>query len=131
FVVVANYVPTSFDPKAEGARTAIYYENSGTIPSPSSVLEVRWLHAQKDASVKKSASSLVIILDDRKIADALIHCSLALAGTSCPVSQFDPGPTQCFHCQEFGHQAKACPKRKDPATIKCARCAGSHATREC
>ncbi|KAJ6617934.1 hypothetical protein B0H10DRAFT_1767803, partial [Mycena sp. CBHHK59/15] len=42
-----------------------------------------------------------------------------------------PPPLQCFHCQVYGHMAKACSDSKDPATIKCARCAGSHATRDC
>ncbi|KAJ6454734.1 hypothetical protein C8R47DRAFT_928416, partial [Mycena vitilis] len=129
YYVKADYVPINFDPKAAGAASAIYYENAGTLSSPSSVLETRWLHEQKDAS--KSASSLVIVLDDEKAADALIHRSLALMGTSCPVSKFEPGPPMCFHCQGHGHMAKACPKGKDPTAVKCARCAGSHATRDC
>ncbi|KAK7043509.1 hypothetical protein R3P38DRAFT_2479025, partial [Favolaschia claudopus] len=129
--LVASYVPTTFDPKAEGAKTAVYYDNQGAIPSPSAIKDIRWLHEQKDASVKKLASSLLIVLDNRDAATALIRKSLSLVGTSCPVSLHTPPPVQCFHCQEFGHIAKACSKRKDPASIKCARCAGPHPTRDC
>ncbi|KAJ7174664.1 hypothetical protein C8R46DRAFT_843868, partial [Mycena filopes] len=131
FKLVANYAPTTFDPKAAGAKTAIYYDNQGTIPSPSVIRDVYWLHEQKDASVKKAASSLVIVLEDAAAADALIVRSLSLAGTSCPVSFYTPPPLQCYHCQAYGHMAKACSNSKGPATIKCARCAGSHATRDC
>ncbi|KAJ7028174.1 hypothetical protein C8F04DRAFT_904835, partial [Mycena alexandri] len=131
FTLVANYVPTSFDPRAEGAKTAVYHDNQGTIPSPGAIKDLRWLHEQKEASVKKKASSLVIVLDDVAAADALITRSLSLVGTSCPVSYYIPPPLQCYHCQEFGHMAKACSARKDPATIKCARCAAPHATRDC
>ncbi|KAJ7907875.1 hypothetical protein B0H13DRAFT_2273557 [Mycena leptocephala] len=126
-MLVADYVPTSFDPRADGAKTAIYHDNQGTIPSPAAIRDVRWLHPQKDASVKKKASSLVIVLDDAAAAEGLILCSLSLVGTSCPVSYFTPPPLQCYNCQALGHMAKAC-SQKDP---KCAKCAGPHATREC
>ncbi|KAJ7723757.1 hypothetical protein B0H14DRAFT_2175699, partial [Mycena olivaceomarginata] len=131
FTVVASFVPTTFDPKAAGAKTAIFHDNQGTIPSPSTIKEVRWLHEQKDASVKKKASSLVLVLDDASAADGLITRSLSLVGTSCPVSHYIPPPLQCYNCQGFGHMAKACSTRKDPANTKCARCAGPHPTREC
>ncbi|KAJ7794450.1 hypothetical protein B0H14DRAFT_2175801, partial [Mycena olivaceomarginata] len=130
YKLVANYVPTTFDPRAGGAKIAIYLDNQGTIPTPTTIRDVHWLHEQRDASGKKAASSLVLVLDDTA-ADALIARSLSLAGTSCPVSYYVPPPLQCYHCQEFGHMAKACSASKDPATIKCARCAGPHATRDC
>ncbi|KAJ7839205.1 hypothetical protein B0H14DRAFT_3458803 [Mycena olivaceomarginata] len=90
FKLVANYAPTSFNPKVAGAKAAIYYNNQGTIPSPSAIRDVYWLHEQKDTLVKKAASSLVVVLEDAAAADALIVHSLSLAGTSCPVSYFTP-----------------------------------------
>ncbi|KAJ7017652.1 hypothetical protein C8F04DRAFT_903081, partial [Mycena alexandri] len=127
--LVANYVPTSFDARAAGAKTAIYHDNQGTIPSPTSIIDVHWLHEQKDASVKKNASSLVIVLDDQAAAEGLIRRSLSIVGTSCPVSYYTPPPLQCYNCQVFGCIAKACSCK--PADLKCARCAEPHATRDC
>jgi hypothetical protein len=103
YTVVANYVPTTFDPKAEGAKTAIYYKNPGTIASPSAVVDVHWLHQQRDSSLKKSASSLMLVLDDIRTADTLIHRSLAVAGTSFPVSRFDPGPPTMFQLSRLSY----------------------------
>ncbi|KAJ7666399.1 hypothetical protein B0H14DRAFT_3695198 [Mycena olivaceomarginata] len=125
FKLVANYAPTTF------IRRRTNYDNQGKIPVPSAIRDVYWLHDQKDASVKKAASSLVIVLGDAAAADTLIVRSLSLAGTSCPVSYYTPPPLQCYHCQEDGHMAKACSARKDPATIKCTRCAGPHVTHDC
>ncbi|KAJ7656943.1 hypothetical protein DFH06DRAFT_1410437, partial [Mycena polygramma] len=88
--LVANYVPTTFDPRATGAKSAVYYDNQGTISSPSAILDLYWLHEQKDASVKKSASSLVVVLDDQAAAEGLIRRSLSVVGTSCPVSYYIP-----------------------------------------
>ncbi|KAJ7165809.1 hypothetical protein C8R46DRAFT_835726, partial [Mycena filopes] len=86
YTIVANYVPTSFDPRAEGAKSAIYLANQGTIASPDAIKDLRWLHERKDASVKKNASSLVIVLEDAAAAEGLIQRSLSVVGTSCPVS---------------------------------------------
>ncbi|KAJ7686923.1 hypothetical protein B0H17DRAFT_833898, partial [Mycena rosella] len=95
------------------------------------IKDLRWLHERKDASVKKNTSSLVIVLEDAAAAEGLIQRSLSVVGTSCPVSYFVPPPIHCYHCQGFGHMAKACSANKDPPSIKCAKCAGSHATRDC
>ena len=37
--------------------------------------------------------------------------------------------TQCFHCYEYNHVSKYCPKKTKPAT--CGRCAKAHDTRTC
>ena len=49
----------------------------------------------------------------------------------CKVSKFVPPAIQCFHCQKFGHVAKACPLLSDSTALKCARCAGNHPVRDC
>ncbi|KAI0350886.1 hypothetical protein OH77DRAFT_1387811, partial [Trametes cingulata] len=134
YVVSAAAVPTSFDVHAPAAKEAIYFSNQGTIPSPESILSVRWLHEHQHRShtmAAKADATLVIAVADASTADALIYRSLSLCGALCPVRKFCPPPTQCFRCQKFGHVAKACPHLPEPSSLKCARCAGNHATREC
>ncbi|KAJ7870955.1 hypothetical protein B0H14DRAFT_2571008 [Mycena olivaceomarginata] len=55
-----------------------------------SILGMRRLHEQKDASVKKSKSSLVIALDDKEVADALIYRPLAPRGDIVPLFPIKP-----------------------------------------
>ncbi|KAI0652770.1 hypothetical protein C8Q79DRAFT_868354, partial [Trametes meyenii] len=131
YVVSAAAVPITFDPRAPSARESIYLSNQGTIPSPDSILSVRWLHEHRLNTTAKSDTTLVISLSDSATADALIYRSLSLCGALCPVRKFCPPPTQCFRCQKFGHVAKACPHSSEPSSLKCARCAGNHPTREC
>ncbi|KAJ6567799.1 hypothetical protein B0H10DRAFT_2238513 [Mycena sp. CBHHK59/15] len=50
YMLVTNYVPTSFDPRADGAKTAVYRDNQGTIPLPTAIREMCWLHEQKDTT---------------------------------------------------------------------------------
>lgn len=131
YVVSAAAVPTTFDPRAPAAREAIYLSNQGTIPSPDSILSVRWLHEHRLLTAAKADATLVIALSDPSVADTLIYRSLSICGALCPVRKFSPPPLQCFRCQEFGHVAKACPHLLEPSSLKCARCAGNHPTREC
>lgn len=130
YTVLANFVPSSFNPYADGASTSIYYDNQGVIPSPNSILRVRWLRDGPQLNGKEQ-SSLVLTLDSEAVADRLIYTSLSLAGAICSVQKYVPMPTQCYRCQEFGHLAKACPHSNDPSTLRCARCAGHHLTKDC
>ncbi|KAH9899443.1 hypothetical protein C8Q73DRAFT_610491, partial [Cubamyces lactineus] len=131
YVVSAAAVPTTFDPRAPSAQEAIFLSNQGTIPSPDAILSARWLHEHHMHTTTKTDATLVITLSDASVADALIYRSLSICGAICPVRKFSPPPVQCFRCQEFGHVAKACPHLSEPASLKCARCAGNHSTREC
>lgn len=131
FTVIANFVPTSFDPKAPGACLAIQVANQAAIPRPDMVSSVRWLKDPQTHTAPKLHSSLVIMLTDEKAADSLIYHQLSLCGALCNVEKFSPPPSQCYHCQRFGHVAKACPDIANPLRLKCAWCAGNHSTKSC
>ncbi|CDO68733.1 hypothetical protein BN946_scf184652.g60 [Trametes cinnabarina] len=132
FTLTAAAVPTAFDPTAKSARQAIYEANSDVIPSPDSVVSVRWLHNRPPSSVRsKSAASIVVVVSERSTADMLIWRGLYLYGTWCNTSKYMPPAMQCYHCQAFGHISKACPHLADSNHLKCARCAGNHAVRDC
>ena len=127
----ASAVPTSFDPSAPNARGAIYEANQACIPSPSSVLSVRWLHNRRPDRNAKSASTLVLAVAERATAEALVKRHLNVGGTCCLTAHYTPPALQCYYCQAFGHIAKACPHISDPSRQKCGRCAGNHGIREC
>ncbi len=131
YMVMASAVPTSFDPSGPHARRAIYEANQACIPSPTSVLSVRWLHNRHPDRVAKSASTLVIAVAERATAEALVKRHLNVSGTCCLTAYYVPPVLQCFYCQGFGHVAKACPYLSDPARLKCARCAGNHMIKDC
>ncbi len=131
FRVTARTVPTEFDPAAQRAREALCTENGSTFAGPNSILSMQWLHEGRGKSTAKKATSLVLTVADAATADTLIYHSLSARGALCPVSKYIPPPMQCFHCQAFGHVAKACPHAAAPSSIKCARCVGPHALRDC
>lgn len=39
--------------------------------------------------------------------------------------------TVCYHCQRFGHIAENCPAKTKGEAPVCAKCAGTHNTRDC
>ena len=44
------------------------------------------------------------------------------------VREFVPTPTRCYACQAYGHTAKGCSRA---TTLRCPRCAGNHAGKDC
>ncbi|KAH9846445.1 hypothetical protein C2E23DRAFT_686804, partial [Lenzites betulinus] len=131
FTLIAASVPTEFDPSAPGAAESLWHENAGTVASKTTLRGLRWLHAERGWSSAKRNGSLVFSVPSRAEADQLIYSSLTVCGALCSVSKFIPPPMQCYRCQAFGHTAKACSVSSSPSTIRCARCAGPHALREC
>lgn len=129
--IVAHAVPLSFNPAAEGARQTIYNENAGTIPTPESIINMQWINPHRKHVGGKRESSLILTILSGRATDELMYRSLVVAGAICRITRYIPGATQCFRCQAYNHIAKACPHKHDPLTLKCARCAGNHATKDC
>ncbi|KAF8583286.1 hypothetical protein K439DRAFT_1348950 [Ramaria rubella] len=129
--VIANFVPIDFDPQSELVRVSLYGQNTGIIEQPSNIVAVKWLHNQRAGSQTKRHSSLVITLNDPRVADELIDKGVSINDAICDVKKYNPPPMQCFRCQQFRHTAAACPHKSDPAYIKCACCVGNHPTKEC
>lgn len=55
-----------------------------------------------------------------------LPADVCLGFTCHPVSEYVPPPTQCFHCQRFGHIARDC-----HGTERCKICAGPHDFKSC
>ena len=133
FTLVAQAVPVEFDPAAPSAAESLWRENSGRIPSKDALRGLRWLHPihPNMRTASKREGSLVFTVHEKALANLLIYSTITVRGAICNVDKFIPPPTQCYHCQAFGHTAKACPRRASPSSVRCARCAGPHALREC
>jgi len=131
YTVLANFVPTDFDPSTAIATTVLHSQNSTIIAHPNNITNIRWLHSQQTKMQTKKHSSLLISLNDPHMADEAIKKGISVNGAMCSTHKFIPPPTQCYRCQQFGHTATACPSKDDPSQAKCARCAGNHPTRDC
>lgn len=129
--IVADGVPTSFDPSADFARDAFFSENRSLIASVSDVRSLRWIHGSRTPRQAKATSSLVITLFSEAAADELLYAGATFEGAVCPTRKYIPTPVQCFRCQKYGHISSACPTKSDPLTVRCARCAGNHKTADC
>lgn len=129
FQVTVNGVPTTFDPASPTATDTIVRDNN--LGRPDIIESVRWIGLKNNISVAKTESSLLLTLTNQKVADHIIYSGLSVCGKICDARKFIPAPPQCYRCQAFGHQAKACPNIKTPTSLKCARCAGTHSTRDC
>ncbi|KAJ3476419.1 hypothetical protein NLI96_g11168 [Meripilus lineatus] len=120
FKIVARAVPTSFDPKAGGAKQSLYLDNAGTIPSPSSIADVRWVNPKKAlAGNGRTRSTLVLTLTNQRAADELIYRSVSVAGAICDSDQFVPDPKSCHLCHTLEHIAPACPHQNNPERWLC------------
>lgn len=132
FKIVARAVPTSFDPKAGGAKQSLYLDNAGTIPSPSSIADVRWVNPKKAlAGNGRTRSTLVLTLTNQRAADELIYRSVSVAGAICDSDQFVPDPKSCHLCHTLEHIAPACPHQNNPERWLCGRCSHNHLTSQC
>lgn len=131
YSVVAHGVPTQFHPGAATACEVFYSENRNVIGHPSNVKSLRWLHGARTAHSDKTSTSVIITINDQKMADTLLWTGSSFCGHIRETQRYIPPPTQCFNCQAFGHMAPACPFKDDPTKLSCARCAANHRTSEC
>ncbi|KZV99188.1 hypothetical protein EXIGLDRAFT_762954 [Exidia glandulosa HHB12029] len=128
FTVEVRAVPTSFNPDSASAISGVYQANHDVLPTPSSIVNIRWIRELKQ---DKRSSSLLLDLDSVQALQNLVHYGISIRGRQCDVVPHVPPPIQCFFCQGWGHTVNACPRKKDNKPITCARCAGPHATSAC
>ncbi|KAI0683154.1 hypothetical protein C8T65DRAFT_534797, partial [Cerioporus squamosus] len=133
YTLVAASVPIEFNPAAPSAAESLWLENSGVVPAKDSLRGLRWLHPIHPGTQRSSKreGTLVFSVQDRAVADFLISKYLAVRGAVCKVSKYVPPPLQCYHCQAFGHTAKACPHISSPSSVRCGRCAAPHPLKDC
>ena len=130
--VEVRSVPVTFNVKGQQAKDAIFHENPGTFGSPARIIEVKWKNPQRNVSLKKAQSSLILTTDDINIADTLISQSLTISGALKPTTKYIPPPVQCYHCQALdSHIKAACPHKDDDTKLVCPRCGQHHSLKDC
>ncbi|KAG8798154.1 hypothetical protein FRC16_007825 [Serendipita sp. 398] len=120
--VMVHFVPTSFTPGEKESTLELCSANRNLNLDPNQISGSRWV--RKIDGLNKSKSSMILTVTDANLADRMIDKGLSILGSSCRVEKLWPDPVQCFKCQRYGHQARAC-KEQEPT---CARCAGKHPT---
>jgi hypothetical protein len=121
--LMVHYVPTDLNPSEEESLQHICASNPHLNLSREMIHSARWL---RKLDTDKPMSSLILTIDNAKVADDIINRGIRILGTACNAEKVRPDLIQCFKCQNFGHQAKSCPHTQDQP--KCARCAGDHST---
>jgi hypothetical protein len=111
-------------------------EASRTLSPGLQITRIRWLHNQlrreqmQEAGGKpsKTRGSLIIGFSTQEMQRQAIRGGLVVNAQLFEVRPFERSllVTQCFKCQQWGHTQSACGKR-----VKCAQCAGDHATKDC
>ncbi|KAK6987875.1 hypothetical protein R3P38DRAFT_2405795, partial [Favolaschia claudopus] len=109
----------------------LHHWNKVFIPLVSDITHIRWLHNLSDRHISKNASSLVVSISREESANQLVRHGTSVLGKLCRTDHFIPSPLQCYHCQAWNHISSVCPKRNDPSSLACARCAGNHNTKSC
>lgn len=124
--IVAMEIPTAkIDlEKMEEIKEKIVTQNA-SMCMEMKIKSIFWLSMLKKV---KRTSSLVIEIDDAKIANKLIEEGLVLDHTLHRCMRYNPACKikQCFNCYKHGHVSVHCQK-----STKCGACSGPHRTLEC
>lgn len=127
FGVVIQEVPLFIDPSKVSIRREFYDQNPHLLPSPESIVDMRWLVPIERLPGGRKTGSWVIILDSQQAADNLIDQSVKVQSLLLGARRYFTGPRQCRRCQRWGHLRYSC-KAPTPA---CAHCAGPHESPDC
>ena len=132
YKIEVRSVPVTFNVKGQQAKDALFHENPGTFGSPKRIIDIKWKNPQRNETLKKAQSSLILTTDDMKTADTLISQSLTISGALKPATKYIPSPVQCYHCQALdSHIKAACPHKNDTTKLVCPRCGQNHSLTDC
>lgn len=110
--------------KANAIKTEVLQENRPFIPSA----EIKYIGWLSRASIKKSASSMVIEFTTAEDANKIIDEGLIWQGQLFQCERYDRQCRlkQCFNWQKYGHIGTQC-----KTTTACGYCAQEHKSRDC
>lgn len=127
-IAVTTRIPESYARnvgKITGVRTPYSDEQLLGFFKPSGAVSVRRQRAYRrdengDTTSRPYDSVIVTFRSDIPMPE-----ELSLGFNTYKVHEYF-SPTQCFHCQKFGHLARNC-----KGSVRCKACAGPHAYRDC
>jgi hypothetical protein len=125
-MVIAEYVPISFDPGATYAFARIE-EDSGL--ETGSMREARFIKKIERRAPGQRTAHVIIGLMTPEQANRAIRNGMVIEGKKVPVRRHKMDPKRCMKCQGIGinHNAADCKSIHDV----CARCAEMHRTSQC
>lgn len=124
--VVIQDVPLYINPAASSTRVNLQSKNPHLIPSPETIVDMRWLVPKERLPPGRKTGSWVVILDNQQAADNLIDQSVKIQLLLLSARRYFTGPRQCRRCQHWGHLSYSC-----RAPQACAHCAGTHDGQDC
>jgi hypothetical protein len=124
--VVAEFVPTTFDPSDLGALEEVECNSGLARMSMMSVRFIKPTHLRKEG--QKTAHA-IIGFSDRAMVNHAIENGVFVEGKHVGIRKLQQEPKRCLKCQEMGvtHVAANCKSLHDV----CAQCRGLHWTANC
>lgn len=127
FGVVVQGVPLYYNPAGEDTRRELHRQNPHLLPSPESIVDIRWLVPKDKVPSGRRTGSWVIIVDNQQAADNLIDQSVKVQSLLLSARRYFAGPRQCRRCQRWGHLSYSCTAKEQT----CAHCSGPHDGQTC
>lgn len=124
--VVIQDVPLFYDPSKDTYRQDLHAQNPSLIPSPSTIVEARWLVPKDRLPPGRKTGSWVVFLDNQQAADNLIDQGVRVQALLLNARRYFSSPRQCRKCQKWGHLSYSCRARET-----CAHCGGPHTGTAC
>jgi Zinc knuckle len=121
YQVVAEHVPTSFDPNEQTAIEKV--EQASSLPRMA-IYEARWIKPPHLRREGQRFAFLSVGFSTREAANHALEYGIFIEGKQCRTKKALMDPRRCMKCQKFGHIARDCKSIHDV----CARCAGLHRT---
>ncbi|KAG2049732.1 hypothetical protein BDR06DRAFT_836393, partial [Suillus hirtellus] len=126
FQIIAEYVPTTFDPESKEALTEAE-KRSGL--SPGAIVKAKWLKPINRRNHGQRTAFCTITCATREDANKAIKQGLTIEGRKIASRKLLPEPTRCLKCQQLtsAHIATNCPNKEDI----CGTCTKNHRTSDC
>ncbi|KAG0691533.1 hypothetical protein DFH29DRAFT_1010836 [Suillus ampliporus] len=126
FQVIAEYVPTTFNPDSP---TALAETEKSSKLRPGSLPKAKWIKPLAHRNPGQRSAFCTLSCKDRESANHAIHFGLTIEGHKVTVRKLLPEPTRYLKCQQLtsDHMAGSC--RQESNT--CGTCGMDHQTSEC
>jgi hypothetical protein len=125
-MLVAEYVPTSFDPDLYSAFGQVEKDNG---LRKGALREARYIKQKKHRRDGQRSAHMIMGFTDTEQANLAIRNGLVIESKHISLRRHRTDPQRCLKCQKIGvaHRAAECKSIHDT----CGRCAGLHRTDTC
>ena len=127
FTIIAEGVPTSFDPDND-SNAFKYIELDSGIPR-GSIIGTKWIRPPNRRRLGQNLALLFLHFRDVLSANLALRKGLIISGKLVRTRKESKEPLRCLRCQDTGgkHLASSCPSHVET----CGKCAAEHNTNDC